>query len=77
MGTLAEIQTIKAANELHVCAQCGYERGFHTSFIRVKAGNVKPVKPTPTLYRAILICPECGARYDAGWTCTLTEPDSG
>ncbi len=77
MGTPEEIQTIKAGNELHVCLNCGYDRGFHTSFIRVNTGKDKPVKPTPGLYRVVLICPECGARYDVGWTCMLAEPDGG
>jgi len=75
VGTLAEIQTVTAGNELHVCPNCGYNRGFHTSFIRENTGKDEPVKPTPRRYHVILICPECGARYDVGWTCTLAEPD--
>jgi hypothetical protein len=32
-----------------------------------------PVKSTREVYRVILICPECGARYDVGWRITFTE----
>ena len=36
-----------------------------------------PVKSTRTVYRVILICPECGARYDVGWQVTFSEPSPG
>jgi transcription elongation factor Elf1 len=42
--------------ELRVCPSCGYERGFHVSFRRVKKKvNIR------------LICPNCGQSYDIGW----------
>jgi uncharacterized protein (UPF0212 family) len=47
---------IDLGEEFRVCPQCGYELGFHSSFLRAEEG-----------YRIILICPECGARYDVGW----------
>jgi len=40
-----------------VCEVCGFEKGFHTSFL--KDGST---------YRVIYICPECGTRYDVGLT---------
>jgi hypothetical protein len=42
--------------EFRVCPQCGYELGFHSSFLRAEKG-----------YRIVFICPDCGARYDVGW----------
>ncbi|UEC41827.1 MAG: hypothetical protein METHAR1v1_80011 [Methanothrix sp.] len=51
-----EIRRVDAGEELRVCAACGYERGFHVSFLRDGAE-----------YRIVLICPNCGARYDVGW----------
>lgn len=47
---------INLNEEFRVCPQCGYELGFHSSFLRSEEG-----------YRIILICPNCGARYDVGW----------
>ena len=68
----ANSQIIKAGDELHICPKCGYKDGFHVSFVRVNTGGT-PKKAPEAPYRVILICPECGARYDAGWTCTLTR----
>jgi transcription elongation factor Elf1 len=51
-----EIKKIDLQDEFRVCPQCGYELGFHCSFLQGKAG-----------IRIILICPDCGARYDVGW----------
>jgi uncharacterized protein with PIN domain len=50
------IVKIELREEFRVCPKCGYELGFHSSFLRADQG-----------YRIILICPECGARYDVGW----------
>jgi predicted RNA-binding Zn-ribbon protein involved in translation (DUF1610 family) len=69
----ASIQIIKIEDELHTCPKCGYKDGFHTSFIRVNSDKDNIMKSSRALYRVILICPECGARYDVGWTCTLTR----
>jgi len=49
--------SIKIEKELHVCPQCGYDDGFHTSFVRL----------TKETCRIILICPSCHARYDPDW----------
>ena len=71
-----EITPVKVEDELHTCPQCGYEFGFHTSFLRVNAGKDNPVKSTRELYRVILICPECGARYDPGWRISFVEGET-
>jgi hypothetical protein len=79
MGISAEIKSIKPGEDLHICPACGYEYGFHTSFISVnvgKDGKESPVKSTGDLYRVILICPECGARFDAGWRISLCNEEN-
>jgi len=73
MLSLGEIQIIKIEDELRICPDCGYEYGFHTSFINANANKDDPVKSTRQLYRVILICPECGARYDVGWKIPAAE----
>ncbi len=45
--------------EFRICPSCGYERGFHVFFKRVK-GKIK----------IGLICPNCGHSYDLGWLTT-------
>ncbi|ABS56672.1 hypothetical protein Mboo_2158 [Methanoregula boonei 6A8] len=79
MGVSAEITSIKPGDDLHICPACGYEYGFHTSFIRLNApkdGKTSAVKSTRDLYRVILICPECGARFDAGWRVSFSDEES-
>jgi predicted RNA-binding Zn-ribbon protein involved in translation (DUF1610 family) len=76
MPVPGEIKNIKIENELHVCPACGYERGFHTSFLKLHAGKDSPVKSTREVYQVILLCPECGARYDVGWRVSFTESES-
>lgn len=44
----------------HVCDKCGYENGFHVSF----------VKQTEA-YEVILICPQCGQRFKINWKINL------
>jgi len=51
-----DIKTVDPGEEFRVCLECGYERGFHVSF--QKEGVERKI---------ILICPNCGARYDVGW----------
>ena len=68
-----EITPVKVEDEFHICPECGYQLGFHTSFLRANAGRGSPVKSTRDLYRVILICPECGARYDPGWRIAFME----
>jgi uncharacterized protein YbaR (Trm112 family) len=57
MGADGDIQEIAVRDELHTCAACGYERGFHVSFRREEGCE---------LLTLVLICPNCGARYDIG-----------
>lgn len=70
----AEIKPIRLGSELHICPTCGYALGFNTSFLNINAGATGiPIKSTREVYRIILICPECGARYDAGWKVSFNE----
>jgi|WetSurMetagenome_2_1015567.scaffolds.fasta_scaffold09095_5 hypothetical protein len=71
---LKEIIRLPVKNELHTCPGCGYDRGFHTSLVSAHTGKNTPVRTTRDVYRVILICPECGARYDVGWQVTLENP---
>jgi predicted RNA-binding Zn-ribbon protein involved in translation (DUF1610 family) len=72
-----EIKNIKIDDELRVCPECGYEFGFHTSFLKLNAGKNPPViKSTREVYMVILLCPECGARYDVGWRVSFTETEN-
>lgn len=71
-----EIVMLKPGDELHICPSCGYALGFHTSFISANAGKDNPIKSTREVYRVILICPECGARYDVGWRVSFAEFES-
>ncbi len=74
MPVSGEIKNIKFDDELRVCPACGYEFGFHTSFLKMNAGKNPPViKSTREVYMVILLCPECGARYDVGWRVSFTE----
>jgi hypothetical protein len=66
MPDLKEITSLPVESEIHTCPDCGYQLGFHTSFVSAST-NRDPVKSTRDVWRVILICPECGARYDVGW----------
>ena len=74
MPVSSEITTLSVGDDLHVCPACGYEYGFHTSFINMNSEKDNPVKCTREVFRVILICPECGARYDVGWRISFAEP---
>ena len=77
MPVLSEIKNIKIDDELRVCPACGYEFGFHTSILKLNAGKNPPViKSTREVYMVILLCPECGARYDVGWRVSFTETEN-
>jgi hypothetical protein len=71
-----EIRILVVENELHTCPDCGYALGFHSSFARAGTGRESPVRSTREVYRVILICPECGARFDIGWRVPLAEFES-
>lgn len=68
MPVAEEIIQVRPESELRICPSCGYEYGFHTSFVDANAtsGPVK-IRTTTRVFRVILICPECGARFDVGW----------
>lgn len=70
------ITTVKASSEFRVCPSCGYQLGFHTSFLGTNTDKDNPVKSTREVFRVILICPECGARYDVGWRVSFSELES-
>jgi hypothetical protein len=70
-----EIIMLTPGTELHICPSCGYALGFHTSFLNA-ASRDNPIKSTREVYRVILICPECGARYDVGWRISFAEFES-
>jgi len=50
----------KIDEEFSVCDTCGYDRGFHVSFVKEGGG-----------FQAVLICPECGQRFRVGWATPL------
>jgi hypothetical protein len=77
MPEFHEIKNIKIDDELRICPECGYEFGFHTSFLKLNAGKNTPViKSTREVCIVILLCPECGARYDVGWRVSFTETEN-
>jgi predicted RNA-binding Zn-ribbon protein involved in translation (DUF1610 family) len=51
------VQRCDVENEFRVCPACGYERGFHASFVRV--GDDRE-------FAVHFICPSCGAVFDLG-----------
>jgi len=52
---------VSIEKELHICPQCGYKDGFHTSFVRL----------TKDKCNIILICPSCHAQFDPNWTAVV------
>lgn len=44
------------------CEKCGYQKGFHVMMQPIEFGDRISVR---------LICPDCGQRYDIGWTIQL------
>ena len=49
--------------EFRVCPVCGYERGFHVYFRKEQEIKIG------------LICPDCGASFDIGWSADLYKID--
>lgn len=69
-----EIKPVRPGAEFRTCPACGYALGFHVSFLALDpAEGNGPLKTTKEAHRLILICPECGARFDAGWKVLLNE----
>ena len=65
MAVPPEIQKSDPGDDFHRCPNCGYARGFHCSFLRVAEGSDR--------YRIVLVCPECGTRFDIGWSTGLEK----
>jgi len=63
MALSPEIRRSDPGDDFHRCPNCGYSRGFHCSFARAAEGSAR--------YRIILICPECGTRFQIGWSAAL------
>ncbi|NYT01844.1 MAG: hypothetical protein GKC10_03680 [Methanosarcinales archaeon] len=51
-----DITRVEIGDEFRTCPHCGYDLGFHVSFLR-----------EGKRHRIVLICPNCGSRYDPGW----------
>ena len=49
-------------SEFRTCDNCGYDRGFHSSFLEDGENHI-----------VVLICPECGAKYNVGWEVKLKK----
>jgi transcription elongation factor Elf1 len=62
-----DLRTVTINQEFQVCPACGYDRGFHTSLLNMSASRGTHLKTTREVFRVILICPNCGARFDVGW----------
>ena len=54
-GISESIRKVTMEEEFRICPACGYERGFHVSFLKEDGGG--PL-------RSVLICPNCGARFE-------------
>lgn len=61
MAVAEQIKSIQIKDEFRTCPVCGYDQGFQVSFRR-EAGKT---------LRVVLICPECGSRFDVNWDITL------
>ena len=70
-----EIIAVTVKDEFRVCPKCGYERGFHSTLVSRNPNADGLTRFTKVLYRVVLVCPECGARYDVGWRVSLIEQE--
>jgi uncharacterized protein YbaR (Trm112 family) len=52
----SEVKELDVADELRVCPECEYQRGFHVSFRKQEART--------NVLSLVLICPGCGGRFD-------------
>ena len=62
MKVSEKIKKIVPRGEFRICPTCGYELGFHVSFLQ----DINEKK-----FKIILICPNCGARFNVGWKLSL------
>ena len=56
----------RVVDVLETCEVCDYDRGFQVSLLRRRA-DAGTVQGKDKL-RVVMICPECGTRYDVGWS---------
>jgi rubredoxin len=61
MEDVKPVRPFDPAGEVRACPDCGYQRGFHVTFLTDDSG----VRP------AVLCCPECGGRFEIGWRVRL------
>ena len=52
-----QIAEVDVGTEFRTCTECGYGHGFHVSFAALRERDS---------LKLVLICPNCGARYDIG-----------
>ena len=64
MGSKTDIKEIKPEGEIYACPSCGYQDGFHVSFL---------VNQQSSEGEPYLICPNCHSRFRMGWT-IVTRP---
>ena len=48
------------------CEKCDYDRGFQLALIKRRADAGTTLGKERL--RVVLVCPECGQRYDIGWS---------
>ncbi len=63
MPVAEQIKSTQVKDEFRTCTVCGYDQGFQVSFLRKEGDRVQ----------IVMICPECGARFDVGWQIALPE----
>lgn len=63
MPVAEKIVTHKPEGEFRTCSVCGYDQGFHVSF-QEKGSKAAHI---------VLICPQCGARFDIGWDISISK----
>lgn len=67
MGSEKRVKRLKAKGELYKCPSCGYEDGFHVSFLWGKKSGKGEV---------YLICPNCRTRFRLGWNVSISKTAS-
>lgn len=51
------------------CEKCEYDRGFQIALLKRRADAGTTLGGEKV--RVILVCPQCGQRYDVGWSVGL------
>jgi len=63
MSISKKVEPLKLEDEFQTCPVCGYDMGFHLSFKRRSKNETN----------VLLICPQCGARFDIGLTIDIPK----